>query len=142
MATSNIISIIRLLIAFTLPISLIGQERIIKEYDNIIVTGYDAVIYLDPNGQKFTTDTDHPYFLKYQIDLSVADHVKNMEAEIFELKEINNHVRQEYLDNPTYFNTNDQGAIDTRDMFRRQFAKREFAILQCHRTIDKFKSRL
>jgi hypothetical protein len=142
MATSHIINLIRLFVAFSLPISVVGQERVIMEYEDNIIIGHDAVIYIDPSNQKYTTDPNHPYFEDYSIDLSIGDHIKNMEALIIELESINDHIKKEYIDNPSYYNTSDNGAINTRTLIREQYAKRSFCIFQYRNTVRSFKGLL
>lgn len=142
MATQNIISYLRLLIFVSLSIQVSAQSKISHYDEGYIHVGDDAVIYYDQNGRKFTTDPSHEYFDTYSIDASDQEHLQNLEKEIKKLTQINEHIKKSYIDNHEYINTNDTGAIQTRNMLRKQYSKRAFTILQYTSTAKKIESRI
>lgn len=142
MATQNIISYLRLLVFISLSIQVDAQTKILHYDEGFIHVGDDSVIYYDQRGEKYTTDPTHEYFEKYSIDAPDQEHMQHLQNEIKKLNDINEGIKNLYIDNEKYINTNDTGTRNTRSMLQKQHSYREFIIIQYTNTLKKIESRI
>lgn len=117
-----------------------SQTKIIHESQGFIVIGDDAVLYKDINNKLYTTDPTHVYFDNMMIDMPLEDHISKLKELIFGIDELNMKIKNEYLSNDVYINTEDQGAKDTLKLIKKQYASRELIRQQYVNTISNIKS--